>query len=149
MWAGQAVDGTPDSDLVVRPLPGGPLDRNATRDAAIDIGERQDFIAAVVPARTSEYTDILADGLLDVRIEAVLGSLPPDTHHDVVDVDGRIGCGDCQRLVIVAGAAAIGENTEPEFSALIVDVIATLPLDHRTTCLENENIAVRLLRHLE
>ena len=51
MRAGEPVDGAAESDRIVRTAPIASLHRQARRQAAVDVGERQDFVAAVVPAQ--------------------------------------------------------------------------------------------------
>ena len=65
----KSVDGSRHADGIIWPLPGGPFQHQAAGNALIDVGERQDFIFAVVPAYAGECAEILAERLLCVGVK--------------------------------------------------------------------------------
>src|SRR5438270_10539173 len=119
MRAGQSVDRPAKADGVARTAPITALDGNSTGQAAIDIGERKYFVLAIVPTGSGEQPDILCHLLLGIDIEAVFEVVATDRRHHRVDVERGIGTFDRERLAIIAGIAAIGEDAEPQLARLI------------------------------
>src|SRR5882757_4418779 len=122
--AGEAVDRAADADRIARTAPIASLDRDAARQAAVDIGERQDFITSVVPAQAAEDADVLGDLLFTIDVETVFEPFLPQARHHVVEVENGIRGADRQRLAIIAGIAAVGEDAEPQFAGLVENIVA-------------------------
>ena len=141
--AGKPVDGAADADCVARTSPIAALDRQACRDAAVDVGKGQDLVPAVVPARAGEQADILHELLLGVDVESVFEILALDVRHDVVDIERRVCGADRQRVAVVAGIAAIGEDAQPQFAGLVEHGVTFFEFDNGAAGLEGEDIAVR------
>ncbi len=60
MCSGQTVDRAAKADRVIGAAPMAALDRDAGRDAAVDIGEGQDLVLAIVPADASKMPTSVA-----------------------------------------------------------------------------------------
>src|SRR5215831_8424807 len=149
MRGGKPVDHATDADGVVLAAPIAALDGDAARDAAVDVGEGQNLVLAVVPACPRKYADILDELLLQIGIEAVFRIDVANARHHVVDILGGVSCLDRQRLAIIAGYALVAERAEPELAGLVEEGMALFEFDHRTTSLERQDVAVRLRRHLD
>src|SRR4051794_11059427 len=107
------------------------LDRDAGRDAAVDIGEGQDLVLAIVPADAPEDTNVSGKLLLTVDVEAIFVAGAADRGHHVVDIQrGIIGL-DRQCAAIAAGIAAIDEGTDAQLAGLVEDLVTLLEFDDR------------------
>jgi len=68
--------------------------------------------------------------LFGVDVKTVLEVFAPDASDHIIDIKRRTRGADRQRVAVVAGIAAIAEDTKPQFAGLIEDRVTLLKFDN-------------------
>ena len=137
-----------DAHAVVRPAPQRALDRQAERQAGVDVGEGHDLRAAVVPAEAPEQPDQVRELLIEVEVEAVLGAALPRPRDGVVGIQAEICVGERSRLAVGAGEGAVEPCSQSERALPAEGLVAHLQLADIAAAHEQRRVQGVRIRHV-